>query len=61
MSAPHPGDQNVIVIFVVGGISFEEVGQIRRILDESSLRDQDMKILIGSNGTFVWHDIFNYL
>lgn len=32
-ASPHPGDQSILVVFVVGGISYKEVGQVQAVLD----------------------------
>lgn len=32
-ASPHPGDQSTLVIFVIGGISYKEVGQVQALLD----------------------------
>jgi hypothetical protein len=31
---PHPGEQSVLVVFVVGGISYLELAQVQRVLDQ---------------------------
>ena len=33
----HPGDSAVVVVFVIGGISFNELAQIRRVVAEFHL------------------------
>ncbi len=32
-SGPQPGDHDTLVIFVVGGVSYKEVGQVRAALE----------------------------
>lgn len=59
---PHPGDNNIIVIFVIGGLSYKEVGQIRSVVDnhlnnQSTKDPQKLRIIIGSNKLFVPEDI----
>lgn len=57
-SGPHPADSNIVVIFVIGGISLKEVSQIQQVLDEYD-KNLNLQVLIGSTGTlFVPDDIF---
>lgn len=35
-STPHPSEQPVLVIFVLGGISYKEVGQVQQQLLQSN-------------------------
>jgi hypothetical protein len=60
--APHPADNDVIVIFVVGGISFEEIGQLKRILHAAvGLTTRGLKLYIAGNDIFLPNDIFEQL
>lgn len=64
-SDPHPSDNHVIVIFVVGGISFKEIGQIKSLLscyNEKLERNSchiAYRVLLGSNMNFVPEDILS--
>eukprot|EP01125_Pyxidicula_operculata_P001248 TRINITY_DN1115_c3_g1_i2.p1 TRINITY_DN1115_c3_g1~~TRINITY_DN1115_c3_g1_i2.p1 ORF type:complete len:725 (-),score=175.54 TRINITY_DN1115_c3_g1_i2:56-2230(-) len=43
---PRPSDNKTIVIFVIGGITCEEISQIKELISKST--DQEYQILIGS-------------
>ena len=64
---PHPSDNNIIVIFVIGGISFKEVGQIKSLLDDYNnsngkyANHGSFQIILGSNMNFVPEDILTRL
>lgn len=47
MSTPHPAEQPVLVLFVLGGISYKEVGQVQRLLQNSGVPDSRL-ILLGT-------------
>lgn len=61
-AAPHPGDNNIIVIFVVGGISFEEVGQLKRLIENADRQlTKNFKVYMGGNDIFQPSDLFKKL
>jgi hypothetical protein len=47
VSTPHPAEQPVLVLFVLGGVSYKEVGQVQRLLQNSGLADSRV-ILLGT-------------
>jgi ribosomal protein L6P/L9E len=45
----HPGNQEVIVLFVIGGISYKEVGQVQAVLQEYTQISGNKIILMSNN------------
>jgi hypothetical protein len=57
--APHPGTMKVVVIVVVGGISYKEITQVRQVIEEFSqqgkneLSIQNLQRVILVSTTFI--------
>ena len=45
VSTPQPYEQPVLVLFVLGGISFKEVGQVQQLLAQHAVPDARIVIL----------------
>ncbi len=45
----HPGNNDIIVLFVIGGISYKEVGQVQAILQEYQLLSSNRIVLMSNN------------
>lgn len=62
--APHPGSYKTIVIFVVGGITYKEVAQVRAMLEKyqsSDQGDESWRIILLSNKTICSEEIISSL
>jgi hypothetical protein len=44
-STPHPAEQPVLVLFVLGGVSYKEVAQVQRLLQHSGVADSRVILL----------------
>lgn len=53
-SPPHIGSNNTIVIFVIGGVSIQEIGQLRNIMKTT---DVNLRVIVGSNRIILPEDI----
>lgn len=45
----HPANNDIIVLFVIGGISYKEVGQVQAILQEYQLLSSNRIVLMSNN------------
>lgn len=44
-TTPHPADQPILVLFVLGGISYKEVGQVQQMLSKYAVPNTRVIIL----------------
>jgi len=51
--APHPGDQATVVLFVVGGITWAEIGQLQQLLADSAVA---VRVIVGSTAVIAPED-----
>jgi len=58
---PLPSDKRVIMFFVVGGLSLNEVDGVRQVFQDSSSFEQLPEILIGGTGLLDIVDVCNIL
>lgn len=49
VTGEHPGSNDVIVLFVIGGISYKEVGQVQAVLQEYQFLSSNRIILMSNN------------
>ncbi len=59
----HPGNNNKIVIFIIGGISMNEIRQVSITVQEllkQSIDCKDLEIIIGSNQIYIPDTILHY-
>lgn len=54
---PHPGAQRVLVLFVLGGITYKELAQVRAVLDKYSDERSDQRIVLLSTRTISSEEI----
>lgn len=45
VSTPHPAERPVLVLFVLGGVSYKEVGQVQQLLRCKAVPDARIIIL----------------
>ena len=45
VTTPQPSDQPVLVLFVLGGISYKEVGQVQQLLSERAVPNTKIAVL----------------
>lgn len=48
VSTPHPSEQPVLVIFVLGGISYKEVGEVQQLLSAQNVQSNTRIILLST-------------
>lgn len=48
MSTPHPAEQPVLVVFVLGGISYKEVGQVQHLLSANKALPNTKIVLLST-------------
>ncbi len=61
---PHPGAHKTIVIFVLGGITYKEVAQVRSMLDKyhsQEQREDNWRIVLLSNRTISSEEVISTL
>jgi hypothetical protein len=61
-STPHPAEQPVLVLFVLGGVSYKEVAQVQRLLQLSGGVADSRIILLGTRilgAENVLYQVFN--
>jgi hypothetical protein len=45
-TAPHPAERPVLVVFVLGGISYREAGQVQQLLKSQRKGTGDMRVIL---------------
>ena len=48
VNTPHPAEQPVLVIFVLGGISYREAGQVQQVLRSNAMISNARIVLLST-------------
>ena len=54
---PHPGKERIMVLAVVGGVSYREIAQVQQNISYLQQQDPQMKIILVSNNIINAEDI----
>lgn len=57
----HPSNNSTLVIFIIGGISLNEVKQIQELLNSENNLYSDVEVIIGSNNIVTPQNIYQQI